>query len=256
MRQLDPGVDTYFNYETYPIAPGFNASTYPTFSAFLESLPLATGNMHAGTSTPTEHYLVGDAQVFNQGDAVVLNATDPVTFSYRLTRLFNTYWQAGLAPTYTAGNYPTDQSKYSNSTTAPFPVNVATASLSHTRTVYQAHRVWVALLLLTTLILQICAVAGLVLKYMCTVPDILGFVSTMTRDNPFVPLPEGGNTLDGLERARMLFDLRVQLADVRWEGDVGHLAFRSVGDGGGIGHDGTGGRNLEEGRVEKDRYYI
>ena len=51
----------------------------------------------------------------------------------------------------------------------------------------------------------------------------------MTRDNPFIAVPESGSTLDGAARARHLAKLKVQLADVRPEGDIGHVAFRSVG---------------------------
>jgi hypothetical protein len=79
-----------------------------------------------------------------------------------------------------------------------------------------------------TLILQLLAILGMALTYTTTAPDILGYVSTLTRDNPHAAVPEGGNTLDGLERARLLSDLRVQLADVKWGDDKGHIAFRSV----------------------------
>ncbi|MCJ1302013.1 hypothetical protein MMC08_004814 [Hypocenomyce scalaris] len=243
MRQLDPGINTYFNYEDFK---EYNSemSNYSIFEAFMVNLPLATGTVHSGTSTPTEQYLVGASQLFYEEAPVQLNVTDPVSFSLRLTRIFNTYWQPALAPVYTAGNYPTNQTLYQNETTAPFLNNAVTAMLPHPQTVYKADRVWVGLLLITTLILQICAIAGLIIKRACTIPDILGYISTMTRDNPYLPLPEGGNTLDGLERARLLYDLQVQVADVRWESDIGHLALKTV--------DST----LGLGKVEKNRYYI
>ena len=243
MRQLDPGINTYFNYEDFK---EYNSemSNYSIFEAFMVNLPLATGTVHSGTSTPTEQYLVGASQLFNEAAPVQLNVTDPVSFSLRLTRIFNTYWQPALAPMYTAGNYPTNQTLYQNETTAPFLNNAVNAMLSHPQTVYRANRVWVGLLLTTTLILQICALAGLIIKRACTIPDILGYISTMTRDNPYVPLPEGGNTLDGLERARLLYDLQVQVADVRWESDIGHLALKTVNSALGLG------------KVEKNRYYI
>lgn len=57
---------------------------------------------------------------------------------------------------------------------------------------------------------------------------MLGFVASMTYDNPYVVLPEGGATLDAMERARLLRDLRVRIGDVRIEEDVGHVAFAAV----------------------------
>lgn len=59
-------------------------------------------------------------------------------------------------------------------------------------------------------------------------PRILGYVSTMTRDNSYVDLPSGGCTLDGLERARLLKDMRVRLQDVAPEDGVGHIALSSA----------------------------
>ena len=85
------------------------------------------------------------------------------------------------------------------------------------------------------------------LKYTATAPDILGYVSTLTRDNPFAPIiPEGGNNLRGLEQARLLSDLPVQIGDVNWEEEKGHIAFRSVGTAG----------EFRPGHVRKERVYF
>lgn len=57
-------------------------------------------------------------------------------------------------------------------------------------------------------------------------PDILGFVSSLTRDNRyFAPLPPGDSLLDGEQRARKLRNMKVQIQDVRPDSDVGHIAF-------------------------------
>ena len=95
---------------------------------------------------------------------------------------------------------------------------------------YAADRMYIGLLLPITLVLQGCAVAGLVLNWTATAPDILSYVSTMTRDNIHVDVPVGGSALDGPERARCLADLRVQIADVEADKAEGHIAFRSVDD--------------------------
>jgi hypothetical protein len=96
-----------------------------------------------------------------------------------------------------------------------FAARPSTALTSQPITIYTPSRLWRGLLLVITIILQICAVAGFYLKYTATAPDILGYVSTLTRDNPYTPtVPEGGNNLSGLERARLLSDLPVQIGDV------------------------------------------
>lgn len=94
---------------------------------------------------------------------------------------------------------------------------------------YQANKVWAALLVLTALILQICAIWGLVLTYTSRAPNILGYVSSLTRDNPFLTVPEGGNILDGLERARLLAKVRVPVGDVQPASELGHVAFMAAG---------------------------
>jgi hypothetical protein len=235
-RQISPGTETRFN----------NITDWNSFRSILDRLPVATGTAHSGTSAPTEHYLAGSSQLFNVQDYVNLEKVDPTLFSLRFTSVFNAFWQASQTPQYVLGNFPTDLSAYSesNSSQTPFLTVPTTAQLSLPKTVFKADRVWIGLLLATTLLLQICAAAGLVIKYLCTVPDILGCVSTMTRENPFISLPEGGNTLDGLERARLLSDMRLQIADVKRDSDVGHLALKTV--------DGT----LGLGRAEKGRHYL
>jgi hypothetical protein len=137
---------------------------------------------HSGTSAPTAQYLAGSSQLFNIQDDVNLEKVDPTLLSLRFTAVFNAFWQSSQAPQYILGNFPTDLSAYSEfkSSQTPFLTVPTTAQLSLPRTVSNADRMWVGLLLATTFPLQICAVAGLVIKYLCIVPEILGCVPTMT----------------------------------------------------------------------------
>lgn len=112
--------------------------------------------------------------------------------------------------------------------------------------IYAASHLWIGMLLVITLVLQLCAIVGVALKYMATAPDILGYVSTLTRDNSFTSVPEGGNTLSGLERARLLRDLNVQIGDVKCEEEKGHIAFRSV----------DSAAYFRSGKVPKSRVYF
>lgn len=75
------------------------------------------------------------------------------------------------------------------------------------------------------MVLQICAIAGLIFEYLCIGPNVLGYVSTTTRDNAYTPLPSGASAVDGLERARLLRNYRVQMADVNPDFTVGHVAL-------------------------------
>jgi hypothetical protein len=78
-------------------------------------------------------------------------------------------------------------------------------------------------------VLLAVAVAGIVVRAGLTGPDILGYVSSLTRDSPYVKVAEGGSALDGADRARLLRGLRVQLRDAMdGTGEVGRLVFGSV----------------------------
>ena len=93
---------------------------------------------------------------------------------------------------------------------------------------YATNTTYAICLLIITAILQACAIATLIIRWRTRAPDILGYISTMTRDNIYTSVPDGGNTLSGIERARRFANMRVQLIDVRPEQSVGHIALSSV----------------------------
>jgi hypothetical protein len=80
---------------------------------------------------------------------------------------------------------------------------------------------------------------ALVLKRKTLGPELFGFVTSMTYENPWVKVPDGGTMLDAMERARLLKDVEVCVADVRGNDNVGHIAFAA----------GVPLRKLERGRL-------
>ena len=123
-----------------------------------------------------------------------------------------------------------------------YPMLDATANISTSVTLYVHDPVFVSLTLITSTVLLICGFLGLYFRYSAIAPDIIGYVSTMTRDNPHFSLPTGHGMLDGIERARLLRDVRVQIAEVAdmKDGDIGHVALRNVDR-----------EDVEEGRLRK-----
>lgn len=61
----------------------------------------------------------------------------------------------------------------------------------------------------------------------------------MTYENPYVRIPNGGSTLDAMERAKLLKDVEVCVGDVHGEQTTGHIALSS----------GVPVRKLERGRL-------
>jgi hypothetical protein len=69
-------------------------------------------------------------------------------------------------------------------------------------------------------------------------------VSSLTRDNPNMHLPEGGSTMTGVERARALKNVKVKLADLNGNRGVGHIGLAVVHP------------DVKMGHIMKSRHYI
>lgn len=205
----------------------------PPMTNFLKWWPIANGIVDVQTSSPTDRYLAGDAYPFATLDLLDWTDVDATNFSRRLTTAYNTYWDSTLDPL-------SHTNTSLSSTVAPNALNVST-NLDYTtfmnstaareetnRMLFHANRGWVIILLITTVILQIISILGVLLRWVVQGPDVLGYVSTMTRDNSYVPLPVGGSALDGPDRARMLGGLRVQLADTAPGKEQGYIALAAV----------------------------
>lgn len=87
---------------------------------------------------------------------------------------------------------------------------------------------WFAVLFVSTLVMIVAAIVTRSLASKTLVPDILGYISTLTRDNPFLDVSLS-STLDGLQRTKALSGLVLRLGDGRAEDEgVGELAVGGV----------------------------
>ena len=221
--------------------------TWTEYENMLLFLPFVAGIMRLQPPSPIDQYMLGSNSPIMAGNAVApdFSGVTGQTFSKRLTTIFNTVWQSSLWPSGIArgatGNLSADVY-----IPAHIPSASTTATITREISVYDASYPFIGLLLIITLVLQACAIAGLIFKYTATAPDILGYISTMTRDNPHVVLPNGGHTLDGLERARYLSKMKVQLADITWDRAEGHLAFVNM----------DGDTDFSKGKLSKKKLYV
>ncbi|KAJ4174226.1 hypothetical protein NW754_004641 [Fusarium falciforme] len=196
----------------------------------------STGSLALGLASPIENYFIDETFPYSGQPARNWTKIDTSkfedVFSRRFTTAFNTYWDSTLNPNgHTNVSFQTDPSintvSVEHSNLSPF-MNSTTGTVKVTKDLYIANRLWIGLLLLTTMILMVLAICGLALQAFIRGPDVLGYASTLTRDNPNVPVPPGGSYLDGPDRARQLKHLRLQLADVRPQGATGYVAVRSI----------------------------
>jgi len=155
----------------------------------------------------------------------------PVQLSVRLGQLINTYHLASLAS--------------SSYTTVREGIVV---EINETR--YVCRWAWWGVFVAACVVMLCAAVVGIVVRAGLTGPDILGYVSSLTRDSPYVRIAEGGSALDGDERARLLRGLRVQLREVSDEKEnAGKLVFASNEEAGGEGDEAGGIRRPVVGRM-------
>jgi hypothetical protein len=103
---------------------------------------------------------------------------------------------------------------------------------------------WITVDIITCNILMLAAMASFWLRKKTVAPDIFGYVSSMTRDNPHMRLPDGGSTMSGSERARALKNVRVKVADLNGGQGVGHIGLAATDV------------DVEMGRLEKKRHYM
>lgn len=148
-----------------------------------------------------------------------ISQVDNITFATRFTALFNTL----LMIVNQFGDPPIP---WINSTSQTPPTLLPF-------TVVKCNWLWFGILLFTSLLLIVCSVLSAWLRYSVNTPDIMGYVSSLTIENPYARIVEvehgSGSALDGLDRTRLMKNVRVRIGDV-WQGEkIGKLAFAIEG---------------------------
>lgn len=158
-------------------------------------------------------------------DNVDLYKLPPNLLAERLTILVNTFFQSTYATTALGGNLPENLTELADESTF-LTFNGTQAGITDvSKLIYKTKWRWFVALLVSSIVLQIAAYAGLVLKYVTLAPDIIGYASSLTLLNPYTPTPTGGTTLHGLERAALLYDMPVKIGDVCANEPVGAIAM-------------------------------
>jgi hypothetical protein len=193
----------------------------------------ADGGFNNRASSPSEIYIAGGSTPYGTDEMLRWETWDERQLSRRMTTAFNTFHMATLNPmNHTEMSFrkdPGPQKYLQLSPSTPTYYNQTLGTVTTTVEVYRTDKAWTALHLGTSFVLLILAGLGLALQLLIKGPDVIGYASSMTRDNTYIPLlQDSGSVLHGPTRARLLKDLRVQLADVRPESNDGYIAFRAV----------------------------
>ena len=200
----------------------------------------ATGSTLTGSVTPIDYYIFGSDTPYDRRQDISYSNVSGAALAKRLQSLMNTGWQLSFQGSATAQKPATNMAALRCSTNAlrhdscgddgvGYAVIAANATTISTCEVFVADKGWVALTTIISLILLSCGVASLIFTYTTRSPDVLGYVSSMTMDNPnFGPIVRSGR-LDGLQRSKRLRHVRVQLTDAEtWDGQ-GHITLKNLG---------------------------
>ena len=142
-------------------------------------------------------------------------------FSQRLQLIMNTFWDS------TTGWKRRSPKLISANATDPLYTVVKATGVRYDGEHYICNTTFAVLTIVISWLLFMTATISAVLGFITKAPDILGFVSTPARDNPYFATHVPSH-LDGLQAARVLRGVHVTIGDVQKEQDVGHVAFASV----------------------------
>jgi hypothetical protein len=207
----------------------------------MRNMPLATGSFRVGDSAPTELYIRGSEMPFGRASSdqpLILNITNDM-FESKFQLLFNTYYQLSMAPlAYTAALPSPSDDKWNllamfgsgggADKELPFVPLRSNTTITTVVEVYHCNYLWFALLLSSSVVLIMLGAIGSALSHLCHAPDMIGYVSSFTYNNPYMQVPARGESLGAMERARLLRDMTVKIGDANPESDIGHVVFATV----------------------------
>lgn len=198
-----------------------------------QEFPNSAGNpQHSGRSTAIEMYLQDPADAFVLGSGRLdfyanVSAAPMELFQERLGLLINTLFHSNYHPESYFGRplqhvyAPEEIFNVSASTTTPLPP------------VYELSRPWITIYFVAAIVMFLATLFATILRWRCSAPQLLGYVSSLVRDSTHFTEAglAGRSTESGLDIAARLGGVRVRIADVQADDNVGRIAFAPAGEG-------------------------
>ncbi|KAI0196906.1 hypothetical protein F4808DRAFT_439220 [Astrocystis sublimbata] len=164
---------------------------------------------------------------------------DRSKFESRLAQILNAVLYLGINPLAFAGAFNSSDTQQQEEMIDVDGTTVVSSD------VIRCNEAWFAVLVLVSLVIFVCALAGAILRLMTIAPDVLGSLSVAFLYNRLDGLA-GSSTWSSSEWARELKDARVRLADVNPEGEIGCIALASL----------TAHGFSDSQAIEKERVYL
>ncbi|KAL2063472.1 hypothetical protein VTL71DRAFT_5277 [Oculimacula yallundae] len=245
-QSLQPHVPSTITYLSFPkVALGLSAllpNSTPNFGAvnqFQNYLydPLSQTNIISGSNS-----------LSSNGEPSRLQDVSLKDFGDRLGQMLNAYVHASMwnsTPYITGASFTGIENNLVGGNDASFlPASTAdltamirnrTAAFTVSATqinesqVYFAFFPWLIVFLFSNFVMLLAAFVGVYYSRKTIVPDYLGFVSSLAKESPFIRMPDAGVNMDGMDKARMVKEMKVRLGDVsameNGKSQIGRLAF-------------------------------
>ncbi|KIW29867.1 uncharacterized protein PV07_05653 [Cladophialophora immunda] len=176
-----------------------------TFSYLAQTWILATDPLYSsGYSSLSEYYLQNTSAAFilsgNGREYADYSNVTARQFSQRLGQLLNTWVLSSQV----------------SADTMQYPLNHKTITAFYTEgfDVYVVSWAWLGVYCASIGVMQIAAFCSIWCAYHTTIPDVLSFCSSLTRDSAYFDFAKGGSALDGIVRARMMRNVEVKFGEV------------------------------------------
>ncbi|EEU47163.1 uncharacterized protein NECHADRAFT_77349 [Fusarium vanettenii 77-13-4] len=202
-------------------------------AAIFAALPWLTPSYHNGYKSPFENYLADPAQGIEAGE-VDEGVKDEYTslslevFAQRLALIINTALRVSYYSPAMLGFSKVNLTAIAAAGAAPqysYTYGNATGEFITTERRYWIQTSWMAMYMVSLILMILAIAAVLALRFIIRAPDFLTNVSALTRDSAYINVPAGGSTLAGEERARLLKDRRLRIRDVQPDQEFGYAAL-------------------------------
>ncbi|KAL4726921.1 hypothetical protein ACLX1H_005820 [Fusarium chlamydosporum] len=199
--------------------------------AFISRLPWLAETHHVGYTSPFENYLTDPALGIEADKTVGWGITTEYTrlplktFAQRLSLIINTGMRLSYYAPAVLGFNRVNLTELEIWGVGNISYTNTTGNFTTSEDRYEVRRTWMAVYVLSLVLMSISIMATIFLSLMTRAPDFLTNVSALTRDSVHIKVPPGGSTYCGDERARLLKDRRLKIRDVQSEEDIGYVAL-------------------------------
>ncbi|KAK9422893.1 hypothetical protein SUNI508_04560 [Seiridium unicorne] len=211
---------------------------HTALESFLKHLVDAADHQKKQSGMPgiLQNYIQHPDRPFYSGDYyqdINLSSLDNTTFAERFAQLLNGYWSAFYAYNLTFEGHPEKLLPYSDYYSKPSPVAYANGTNARFETHFVYNRAWMAILIISTLVMFTNGILKLVLDLNIWIPELLMNVSTLLRGAVFncPSFPFGGSAMDDSDRSRLLRDQYVRFGNIAVEdGYAGELGIGELAE--------------------------